>query len=430
MLCLSTAVILVAVAMAQSNGSNSSYSRFGLGTMNEQSQGFNRGMAGVAQGIQSGQKVNMLNPASYAAIDSLSFIFDAGMGLGFGHFKQGNSSANVRNTSLEHINAGFRLAKGLGMSFGFVPYSTIGYNFTASNRVGSNATSGQSITTQTTYYGNGGLHQMYVGLGWNPFAKLNIGANISYLWGDYNHSLAQQFYEGSTTNTSYNSLNLEWNSDIRTYKIDIGIQYPIRLTTQDWLTLGATTSLGHGIGSEVKLLRYGSVSDSIESNLKNTFEIPYVINAGAAWQHQGRITVATDYTLERWNGCKIPVSYTTATGSGIQVHQYLDRHKASIGAEYIHNPMSRKYTDHIRYRLGASYTTPHIKVNGQDGPSEYSFTAGVAMPLKTTSKSLVNVNLQWLRRAPSSNTMITENYFMLHLGITFNEAWFQKWKIR
>ena len=73
-------LFITSFTFAQSNGSNSSYSRFGLGLLNEQSQGFNRAMAGVAQGYQSGKQVNMLNPASYSAIDSLSFIFDVGPG--------------------------------------------------------------------------------------------------------------------------------------------------------------------------------------------------------------------------------------------------------------------------------------------------------------------------------------------------------------
>lgn len=424
--------LLTMPALAQTNGSNSSYSRFGLGTMNDQSQGFNRGMGGVAQGIQSGQKVNMLNPASYAAIDSLSLIFDVGMGLQFGHFKQNGNSANARNTSLEYVNAGFHIARGLGMSLGFVPYSTIGYNFTAGSRVGSSATSLQTITTETTYYGNGGLHQMYAGLGWNPFAKLNIGANISYIWGDYNHSLAQKFYEGGTSSTIYNSMNMEWSSDIRTYKVDIGVQYSVRLTAQDWLTLGATASLGHTIGSEVQMIRYGSASDTISSKQKKAFGLPYVISAGAAWQHQGRILVAADYTMERWDGCKVPMSYSTATSQGIQIRtdQYMNRHKATVGAEYIRDPMSRKYVPRIRYRLGASYATPYTKINGHDGPSEYSLSAGVALPLRMASKSLINVSAQWMRRAPTTTGMISENYFMLHLGVTFNEAWFVQWKIR
>ncbi len=352
------------------------------------------------------------------------------MGVSYGHYKQGGSTANARNTTLDYVNAGARITKGLGMSFGFVPYSTIGYNFTTSARTGSTYTSSQTITSETTYYGNGGLHQMYFGLGWRPFADLSIGANVSYIWGDYNHSLAQTFYEGSSSSSNYSTLNSEWSSLIHTYKVDLGVQYPIRLSRADWLCLGGTVGLGHTIGTEVEMLRYTSLGDSIETSTSNAFDLPYTISAGAAWNHQGRITIAADYTLEKWDGCRVPVSKTTSSGNEITVSQseYTDRHKASLGVEYIRDPLSRRYSDRIRYRLGASYATPYVRVNGAEGPSEMKLTAGVAVPLTNASKSLVNVNLEWMRRAANDASLIKENYIMLHLGVTFNERWFMKWK--
>ena len=66
-------------ASAQTNGSNSPYSRFGLGNLADRSQGFNKGMGGVALGFREGSCLNLQNPASYSAIDSLSFILDVGI---------------------------------------------------------------------------------------------------------------------------------------------------------------------------------------------------------------------------------------------------------------------------------------------------------------------------------------------------------------
>lgn len=40
------------------NGTNSPYSRYGFGVMNDRSQGFNKGMAGVAQGFRDPTIVN------------------------------------------------------------------------------------------------------------------------------------------------------------------------------------------------------------------------------------------------------------------------------------------------------------------------------------------------------------------------------------
>lgn len=427
---------LAASAVAQTNGSNSSYSRFGLGTLRDQSAGPMRAMGGVGQGLRRGNRVNMLNPASYSSIDSLTFLFDVGMSLQIGHLSQGGKSVNARNTTLDYVNAAARLARGLGLSFGFVPYSSIGYNFTREDRVGTDLSSGSTITTQNTYYGNGGLHEIYLGLGWNPFAKLSIGANIAYLWGDYNHSLQQTFYEGKTSQSAYSSLSAVYSGDVRTYKLDIGAQYPIRLGRADWLTVGATVGIGHNTHDKAELMRYTSGGDTTTVTAPRAFELPYTYSAGLAWQHRGRVIVAADYTREQWAKCVSPVSGYAPDGSitlAALTGQYLNRNRVNVGAEFIVDPESRSYGRRIQYKIGAKYASPYVKVNGQDGPKEYGVTAGLGLPIspKTVSgsRSVVNVGFEWLHRAPSQTSMITENYYMITLGITFNERWFMKWKI-
>ena len=54
------------------SGTNSPYSQYGLGILADQSQGFNRGMNGLAIGLRQSNQVNMLNPASYSSVDSLT----------------------------------------------------------------------------------------------------------------------------------------------------------------------------------------------------------------------------------------------------------------------------------------------------------------------------------------------------------------------
>lgn len=47
-------------------------------------------MGGIAYGLRNGYQINASNPASYTAIDSLTFLFDAGMTLQNANFKDGN----------------------------------------------------------------------------------------------------------------------------------------------------------------------------------------------------------------------------------------------------------------------------------------------------------------------------------------------------
>ena len=171
--------ILACPAFAQS-GTNSPYSQYGLGILSDQSQGFNRGMNGLAIGLRNGNQVNMLNPASYSAVDSLTMIFDVGVSGQLTNFNEGGKKLNAHNADFEYAVMAMRLVKNVGLSVGVVPYTNIGYNYFTTSQM-----AGTTNYTTETYSGSGGLHQAYLGLGWRPFKGISVGANISYLWGEY-----------------------------------------------------------------------------------------------------------------------------------------------------------------------------------------------------------------------------------------------------
>ena len=115
--------------VAAQNGTNSPYSQYGLGSLADQANGFNKGMGGLGQGYRNGTQVNFSNPASYSSIDSLTFIFDVGMSGQLTHFEENGIKKNARNANFEYVVAGFRAFKHLGVSFGVMPYSSVGYAF-------------------------------------------------------------------------------------------------------------------------------------------------------------------------------------------------------------------------------------------------------------------------------------------------------------
>lgn len=415
---------------AQTNGSNSSYSRFGLGTLHEPSQGFNSGMGEVGIAFRSGQYANNMNPASYAAVDSLTFLFDVGLSLQNAIMKNGNNRINTQNTSLDYIHAAFRMAPGLGLSFGFKPFSTIGYNFYTREYGKKNDLSGAYRTTHNTYHGNGGLHEAYIGVGWNPFADLSIGANVGYIWGIYEHSLTQEFYENGTASSAVNNLHRKMEASVMSYKVDFGAQYPIRLNKDNILTLGVTYGLGHTIGSDADAYKWMDNNDTTHTNIKDAFSLPHSFGVGLAWSLKDRLKVGVDYTRQQWSNCDIvqEINHQFMRSN----ENYMNRNRIAVGGEYMNDPFSTQYLKRVRYRAGISYTTPYYKINGEDGPSEMAVSAGFGLPVSRNrvNQSMVNVSFQWIHVKPAHANLITENYLQLKVGVTFNERWFMKWKIQ
>jgi hypothetical protein len=423
-------VLFSSSILAQTTGSNSPYSRYGFGLLNDRAQSFNKGMSGLSYGMQNGAELNMKNPATYGSIDSLAFLFDLGMSIQNANLQQDGKRVNARNAAVDYLSAGFRLTRGLGMSVGLMPYSTIGYNLSQDSKFDP----GTGEVTQTdSYSGEGGLHEVYVGLGWRPFKPISIGANVGYLWGDLSHSVLTSF-----SNTAIKSRRLMYNSDVRTYKVDFGLQYTQPIGKKNAFTLGLVYGLGHKIGSAAyyydQTVESGTITGSDTLCAAEAYELPHTFGAGLSWNYNNSLRIGADYTLQKWGGVKSPILSRDLNGNKIYtsaVGAYTDMQRITVGAEFVPNRNGVNWSDHLRYSVGFSYGTPYTKVNGMEGPRSYQASLGVAFPImnRYNNRSLVNVAVQYERIQPSVSNMITENYIRLNVGISFNERWFMKWKV-
>ena len=412
------------VCIYAQSGTNSPYSQYGLGVLSDQSQGFNRGMNGLALGLRYNDQVNFLNPASYSAVDSLTMIFDVGLSGQITNFKENGVRLNAKNADFEYAVAAFRLFPKIGVSVGIVPFTNIGYDYYSTSQVGTSET-----TSTETHTGSGGLHQAYLGVGWNVFGGLSVGANFSYLWGDYDKMISV------TSSDNYvNTVTKSYSATVNSYKLDFGVQWQAKVATEDWLTLGATFGLGHNLGADPEAKTVNSnkqtgVSSDTSFVVRDGLSIPTTYGVGVSWRHANKLTVGVDYSLQKWGGLDFPETDSRVGNYVLKTGLFKDRHKVTIGGEWVPNEQSLNFFNRIHYRLGASYATPYIKVNGADGPKEYSVSAGFGIPIINgwNNRSVLNISGQWVHS--SAMNLITENMFRINIGLTFNERWFMKWKV-
>lgn len=426
-----SAAAIIAVAcvtpVAAQSGTNSPYSQYGLGLLNEQSSGFNRGMNGLGLGFREHNQVNYLNPASYSAIDSLTFIFDAGLSGQLTNFSENGQRINAKNADFEYAVAGFRVFKHVGVSFGIVPFTNVGYNYSISDFL-----DGDRNTTYTnTYNGSGGIHQVYVGAGWEFVKGLSVGANIAYLWGDIDRSVVNSYSDGYI-----NTLSKYYTATVSNYKLDIGLQYSFNLNKKNALAVGLTYGLGHKLNADPTCMVISTnsntgVADTTSFTVNNGFELPTSYGAGLMWNHNNKLKVGADFTLQKWGGIKYPVYRVINDEQSYELTDdyYSDRYKVTFGGEFCNNEMSRSFFDRVRFRAGVSYATSYYKINGLDGPDEISASIGFGIPIINAynNRSFLNVSGQWVHS--SAKGMLTENTFRINVGITFNERWFMKWKV-
>ena len=85
-------------------------------------------MGGIAYGLRDKYQTNFANPASYTAVDSLTFIFDGAVSLQNTNLSNGTLKRNAKNSSFDYITMQFRASKWTAISLGLLPYSNVGYS--------------------------------------------------------------------------------------------------------------------------------------------------------------------------------------------------------------------------------------------------------------------------------------------------------------
>lgn len=418
------AMVMAGSAQNTQSGTISPYSQYGLGVLSDQSQGFSRGMNGTGIGLRQGTLVNTLNPASYSAVDSLTMLFDVGLSGQFTNFKEQKVSVNTRSANIDYAVGLFRMRKNLGVSFGLLPFSDVGYSYISSTYLNN------SVGTITeSYMGSGGLHQAFVGAGWNPVKPLSVGVNFAYVWGSYKRSVA------STASQTVNSLSKTYKASINSYNVDFGLQWQQKVGRFDKFVVGTTFGLGHQLGADpsceiVNVNTSTLVSDTTSFVIKDGLELPMTYGVGLSWEHRQRLTIAADFSQQKWGSVKYPSYDEQSSNYSLKSGLLSDRTRVSLGMDYVPDPFHpSKYIMHVHYRFGVAYATPYYKINGQDGPKELSVSAGLGIPIlnKRESRSVLNVSAQWLRA--SAKDLITENTFRINVSLTFNQRWFAKFRI-
>ena len=394
----------------------SPYSKFGYGFLNDNASSAQRAMGGVGYAMNSGRQINIMNPASYAAIDSLTFLFDMGLNYNTVWSSENGVKAKEYSGGIDYITLQFPITKYMGASIGMVPFSSVGYSFGDEIVHGSNSREG-----------NGGINQLYAGLGANVYKNLYLGANISYLFGTIIND-AYAFTDNGSTSL------FERVMQIRDWKVQFGAQYTIDFSRKNRGTIGIIYSPGKSLLGKTWGTYYDIDSDEKDSkvvgetSLKNNYSLPDTWGVGLNYEWNKSLMAEVDLTYQPWEDAKSAPIVNENTGEVVFDNTKFDnRWKIATGVQY--TPKARgNYLQRITYRIGGFYNHDYVLVNGNN-LCDYGLTAGFGLPAPK-SKTVINLGFEWRRREASPNTLIKEDYFNITLGINFNEMWFWRNKIR
>lgn len=396
---------------------NTPYSMYGYGILGDRATSMQRQMGSVGYAMNSGRQINVMNPASYAAIDSLTFLFDMGADLSFLWSKEGASRKTTIGGGVDYVTMQFPLCKFMGASIGLLPYSSVGYAFGNDIRHG-------AMENQ----GTGGINEAYLGIS-GKVKGFSVGANIAYSFGNIRNDVF------SRPETSGETL-FEHLMEIRDWNILIGAQYTAPLSRSDRLTLGLTYSPRKSLHGNAWVTQQETQSTNVpdtvgQIRLGGNYYTPNCFGAGVSFVHErtSRFLVEFDFTFQEWSKSKYAPIVDTDDPSRIVFAgmKFNNRTRFALGAEYVPD-IRGSYGKRIAYRLGGYYSTDYLKIQS-NSVREYGVTAGVGLHTPG-DKTLVNIGLEWKHRDSHPVALVAENYLNITVGINFNEVWFWKRKIR
>ncbi len=391
------------------NATLTPYSRYGYGMLGDNASSSQRAMGSVGYAMRSGRQINVMNPASYAAIDSMTFLFDMGVDLSCIWSNENGNKENNFGGGLDYITLQVPIGKYMGASLGVLPFSSTGYSF------GSDIDNGY-----TSRSGSGSNNQLYLGVAGKPFRGFTVGANIAYLFG----TTVNDLY-ASTTTGSVSMFKREMV--IRDWRADFGIQYGTFIGRHNYVTLGLTYSPGKDLHGNTYGVYYDTSVDTNNADtvgytkLNGLYSLPETWGAGINYMWDGKLMVEADFTYQPWSKAKY------APIENFENTEFADRWRIALGSQYTPNPRGG-YGKRIQYRLGTYYNHDYLMIRGNN-VREYGLTAGVGLPVPGF-KTVVNIGFEWRHRQCHPTALIKEDFFNITLGINFNEMWFHKSKIR
>lgn len=416
-------LLIIMAAVTASADVTTPYSMYGYGVIGDRATSMQRQMGGVGYAMNSGRQINVMNPASYAQIDSLTFLFDMGADLSFLWSKEGSASQKTTGGGLDYLTMQFPISKFMGGSVGLVPYSQVGYAF------GNEIAHGSMENN-----GSGGINELYLGLS-GKVGGFSLGANVSYNFGTIIHDVY-----ANTTGTS-NQTKFENVLEIRDWNINIGAQYTLKWNRFNKLVAGVTyspkkTLLGNTWTTKQEMTQEAKPDTVASGKLRDKYYTPTSIGAGISYTFEKayRLMVEADLTWQEWSKAKYSALYgpedikNHRPAEVVQPAQnFNDRTKFAVGAEFI--PKLRgNYGQRIAYRFGGYYCNDYLNINGNK-VKEYGISFGGGLPTPE-GKTIINLGVEWKHRVASPLALIRENYINITLGVNFNEVWFWKRKIR
>lgn len=391
----------------------SPYSRFGLGTMDKnRSNTIIQSMGGISNALTGKHLLNNANPASYAEMDSLTFLFDAGFYMKYMTYRTTDASEKGSNASFDYFDLGFGVTKWLKMGIGVAPYSNRAYTSTASFDF--------QYPYDIDYEGTGGLNKMYWASGIKVYKGLSLGFKMNYIFGNVTDATTLYFPDNIHFHNEKRVINLSFSN----LTFDFGLIYKQQLRNDYSITFGATYGMPANMNAHRNAFIYTTYVTSSTSPIdtilyknkeKISVKYPQSVGGGITVQKDDRWLIGIDFNWSNWEAFRMNHNSDSLQNSW----------NVAIGGSF--TPSSTSVSNYLRkmiYRAGFHYDQTFFNIYGTS-INKYGVTFGLGLPITRAMTSL-NIAFEFGKMGTVKNNLIEESYFNISFGLSLRDRWFVK----
>ncbi|MFD0863688.1 hypothetical protein ACFQ1M_15850 [Sungkyunkwania multivorans] len=418
------AICITTNAFSQ-EGTASPYSFNGIGELKFKGTEENRMMGGL--GIYADSiHLNINNPASLGKLQLTTYT----IGLNYNSVKLENASAseNAETASVDYLALGFPVTKKLGVSFGLLPFTSVGYrlrNDTIGTEINDDGEPEEVILQRDTFEGSGGVNKVFLSAGYAITEELSLGFSMNYNFGAIDNSNVRSIRNlDRFTQDAYNSdlsgFDFRFSANYqKTLKnnffivSNLGYTPSADLTSKNSRTLTTGPALGTFGTVDVQVVELGA-------NKETDLTLPANFSLGAGFGKQYKWFVGAEFTSIKTGDFQD--RFFVPSNNVI----YEDASRLSLGGFYIpkYNSFS-SYWQRVVYRAGLRFEGTGINVRGE-AVNDFGMSFGVGLPMRNFSN--VNLGFEFGKRGTTNSGLVKENYVNFRLSLSLNDKWFQKRK--
>jgi len=427
---LSAALLLTLSGLglsAQTYGSYTPYSIFGVGDLATPGTAYNKSMGGVGIASRNHRFLNPLNPAAVTARDTLAFMADYSIIQDNKMFRQGDMRSASNTANIGDLMISFPIWRSSAMMVGIKPFSSTGYGYSYS--VTDPSIIGRTGNISYTADGQGSMYQLFATAGVTFWRRLSLGAEFIYYFGKI-----ERQYDEIFENTSYNGAASGNILQLHAPAAKLGIQYEQPLGTKSSLTLGLTYRTPAVLAGHTEHYRFSSgtaASDTLyfSKGAPEGLTLAGEIGGGLCFRYADKFMAEFDYTRSDWRNTGLDsaegfAGNLTAT-PGLSVFNTSVTEAFRVGMEYVPNRNDiRYYWRKIAYRAGAYWRNEYYQVDGNPINS-FGITLGATLPVFRWYNG-ITFGIDFGQRGTLKNDLVRERYINISVGVNLFDIWFQK----